>query len=321
MAFKGGHLGTSPETIRQFQEELKNYADLKEYFPLQMTDSYNLMPRRAKKATDELFKHVKREEITALEKNKVFGVVEEASDTFFELMTLKVLNLNNKLGAVPVVSDQMVDKAVTLLREKHQDRQDFPSLIDSIKKGISPSQLEAFHQLTQWQDEKNKSDNFLALIICKFALMRKRSIDKGAVYNLDKENRELLKGEAKELIEKLPGYKHFFKRLKVQTLALAYTYFPNLPTQFFMKQMLGIVQNRIHAPNTTINDLMSCVYIKQLSRQEFDYNHPQFDKNKDRKAHLKSYEMISEGLSLKNILLGHPLGIGLKKLAPAMGLE
>ena len=311
---------TFGKTAEQIQQTLTDY-----YYAIEkMHDNYkNKLSDRARQQVDHLKEVISADKLGEYRKKEKLGLVEESSDMFFELYTMRALHKG-------LITPEQVKKWEKQLPIQNPDEKGKPSgeafrkfraqIRQDIVKSAKPSDLKAFQKMDGWNDEK--AIDLLALIGLKCALMTKKNPN----YNIFTDNRSLLNGEADELNEKIRD-SAIHEKLWIKTLAEAYTYLDFLPASFFKSQVTHITEKNLKHNNgkfpINYNDLMETVYSKQIGRQELDFSHPEIDErlqhdpqyrlnegrmkagNKDRKCILKPYELWQEAAILRNAEQNH----------------
>ena len=276
-------------------QNLPDFGPNEAYGQTDFSKIYNKLKPRAQKHLEKLCKQVSPEEVAAMEKANVLGVIEESADMLFELDTL--IALRKGLITAPKV-DEWCKNVMPGKSEAARSAKPFETVLKEIDKDIPNNKaVQQFEKAVGWQPQR--AHEMLLLIATKFMLMR----DRDPNYQLWKESKHLLWGEAKELMEPFPRFSP--RKLQIAALALTYTYIPGLPANFFKSQLEGIVSNRLKTPIHS-NDLIKNVYGKQLGRQEYDYYNPQLTTNKERKKDLKGIEVLNEAAVLKNARLWNP---------------
>ncbi len=222
-------------------------------------------------------------------RQKVWEPVEEASDMFFELYTLHALRKN-------IINTDLVDawRKKYLPPDSQRKVVPFRKFMNDMASEMSPEKIKAFQQTVSWNEQQAR--DILTLIAAKFVLMRNRD----PKFDLWKESKPLLMGEAKELCDTFPWYSP--RRLQIKVLAFLFTHFSFLPMEWFRTQVESVLASRL---NTKLHyqDLMGCVYKKQMRRQEIDYRHPQFKTNFERKRYIKQLEIFDACLTWKKARL------------------
>jgi hypothetical protein len=260
---------------------------------------------RAQKQIHHLWEKVTGEDLQKFHDAQKLGLVEESSDMFFEMYTLKALYSG-------LITGSQVKKWSAILPQAPADGKriteaDFPDLINgkafekarqAIKTEIKetaekkhPWAYQHFRKMVNqgWANpQAGNSDralDLLALVGMKCALMTKK--DPG--YKLWGDNIQLLCGEAEELREEMHGESPMDRPAKWLIAGMAKLYsLPLMPAALFQKIIVHIVGKELNfAPKGTpkpalkfdidYKDLMETVYSKQIGRQELDYSRPDID--------------------------------------------
>jgi hypothetical protein len=260
---------------------------------------------RAQNQIHHLWEKVKGEDVKLFCDTGKLGLVEESSDMFFEMYTLKAIYSS-------LITPHQVKKWSATLPQapaygKPITEADFPDLINgkafekarkAIKAEIKET-AEKKHPLAYghfrkmvnqgWVDPQggasDRALDLLALVGMKCALMTRK--DPG--YKLWGDNIKLLCGEAEELREEMHGDSPMDSPAKWLIAGLAKLYsLPLMPAVLFQKIIVHIVGKELnYTPEDTQNpklkfdidykDLMETVYSKQIGRQELDYSRPDID--------------------------------------------
>lgn len=283
----------APAFFRKFNEEINQFSDLNKYGRIDFSQTYNnRLSSQAQDQFEKICKGIKAKELGVMRKHGVLGPLEESSDMFFELYTLKALREN-------IITPEKVDRWRKNILPAGQNRKElnFNDFLKRVGQEMNADKVAEFQKMVGWQP--NKARTMLQLIAAKYILMRNRD----PKYDIWQNTVHLLKDEAGELNETIPWYSP--KRFQVWLLALAYTHLPFLPVEWFRTRLVTMVANHLQTP-VQYEDLMENVYRKQFRRQEFDYLNPQFNSNTDRKRYLKGIEVVNEAFILKNTRLWHP---------------
>jgi predicted RNA-binding protein with PIN domain len=273
---------------------LSDFGPKGTYKGTDFTVIYTKLKDRAQKQLEKICEQVKPQEVAAMEKANMLGLVEESSDMLFELYTMKALR--SKVITTDKV-DQWCRNVMPGQTEQARAAKPFETTLAEIDQDLPKDKAGKLEKTIGW--DPKKAHELLQLMAAKFMLMRKREPQ----YNLVKETKPLLWEESKELMEPFPLFSP--RRIQIAALALAYTYIPQLPVGVFRSQLESIVASRLKTP-VKYGDLMENVFQKQYRRQEYDYENPQILKKEDRKRVLKGIEVLNEAAVLKKARLWHP---------------
>jgi hypothetical protein len=263
---------------------------------------------RAQKQIHHLWEKVTGEDLQKFHDAQKLGLVEESSDMFFEMYTLKALYSG-------LITKSQVKKWSATLPQAPGDGKriteaDFPDLINgkafekarqAIKAEIKetaekkhPWAYEHFRKMVNqgWVNPQaghsDRALDLLALVGMKCALMTRK--DPG--YKLWGDNIQLLCAEAEELREEMHGESPMDSPIKWLIAGMAKLYsLPLMPAGLFQKIIVHIVGQELnYTPKTPkgtqapplkfdidYKDLMETVYSKQIGRQELDYSRPDID--------------------------------------------
>lgn len=244
------------------------------------------------------------------------GLVEESSDMFFEMFTMKAIagGLITKAQVdkwtndlIPVApedppADYKITKASQVPIKGGKDHLSGAELLDGTafntarlkirqdieqahrkKDGSYPWQFNRFRNMVNkgWSDpakgEQDRALDMLTLIGMKFALMSRK--DPNYSSHLFWQNYQLLYGEGEELREEMKGDSKNGSPAKwlISGLSMLYTT-PWWPGDLFRKPILSIVQRELGKDfKIDYKDLMETVYSKQIGRQELDFSRPDID--------------------------------------------
>lgn len=244
------------------------------------------------------------------------GLVEESSDMFFEMFTMKAIAgglitkeqvdkwTNDLIPMVPedapanykITEDSKVpvnNSGKPLLNgAKLLDGTAFNDARNTIRRDIREAaeknhkgRYERFRKMVNkdWCETSNdpkKPDralDMLTLIGMKFALMSRK--DSNYSSHLFGQNYQLLYGEGEELREEMAGDSKNGSPSKwlISGLSMLYTT-PWWPGDLFRKPILSIVQRELGKDfKIDYKDLMETVYSKQIGRQELDFSRPDID--------------------------------------------
>lgn len=273
---------------------------------------------RANKQINSLWKPdtgVTGGELQKFSETEKLGLVEESSDMFFEMFTMKAIagGLITKEQVdkwtdelIPVApEDPPADYKITedsqvpikggkeyLSGAKLLDGTAFNEARDTIRREIKEAaeknhkgRYERFRKMVNkdWCETSNDPEkpdralDMLTLIGMKFALMSRK--DSNYSSHLFGQNYQLLYGEGEELREEMKGDSKNGNPSKwlISGLSMLYTT-PWWPGDLFRKPILSIVQRELGKDfKIDYKDLMETVYSKQIGRQELDFSRPDID--------------------------------------------
>lgn len=252
-------------------------------------------------------------ELQKFSKTDKLGLVEESSDMFFEMFTMKAIAgglitkaqvdkwtndlipmapedppANYKItedSQVPIKGGKEYLSGAKLLdgtafnTARNKIREDIKEAAEKNHKG----RYERFRNMVNkgWSDpkngEKDRALDILSLIGMKFALMSRK--DSNYSSHLFWQNYQLLYGEGEELREEMQGDSKNGSPSKwlISGLSMLYTT-PWWPGDLFRKPILSIVQRELGKDfKIDYKDLMETVYSKQIGRQELDFSRPDID--------------------------------------------
>lgn len=232
------------------------------------------------------------------------GLVEESSDMFFEMYTLKALyshlvtkeQVKKWSAMLPKTLPEKGTRSRELLEQGDIFNDARKAIKEDIKKAVEKKHPWAFQRFKDsvnegWADPAGKNGptdralDLLSLIGMKCALMTKK--DSG--YSLVWDNIKLLSGEAEELREEMHGDSPLDCPAKWLIAGMAMLYsLPLMPYTPFRSIITNIVGKELNRPpegakqpsqkfNINYRDLMETVYSKQIGRQELDYSRPDID--------------------------------------------
>lgn len=264
--------------MERLQKHVHEIGEIRKYGPPCFDDALKLLAPEGTASLEKTFKGLSGEEMARMAKQKVWEPVEEASDMFFELYTLHALREN-------IINKDLVDgwRKKYLPPDSQRKVVPFAKFMNDIASEIPPEKIKEFQKTVGWDERKSR--DVVTLIAAKFVLMRNRD----PKYDLWKESKPLLMAEAKEFCDTFPWYSP--RKLQIKGLALAYTHLSFLPMEWFRAQMVSILSHRLNT-KFYYQDLMTCVYKKQIRRQDVDYRNPQFKTNRERKRYVKQLEVL-----------------------------
>ncbi|WP_373532651.1 hypothetical protein [Vampirovibrio sp.] len=263
---------------------------------------------RAQNQINHLWNNVTGEDLKRFYEAEKLGLVEESSDMFFEMYTLKALYSG-------LITKQQVKKWSAMLPQAPADgkpiteeggvseltsgeafekaRQAIKAEIKKTAEAKHPWAYDRFRKMVNqgWVSpdtkagEPDRALDLLALVGMKCALMTRK--DPG--YRLWGDNIQLLCGEAEELREEMHGDSPMDSPAKWLIAGMAKLYgLPLMPAGLFQKIIVHIVGKELnYVPKDAkgpplkfdidYKDLMETVYSKQIGRQELDYSRPDID--------------------------------------------
>lgn len=256
---------------------------------------------RAQNQIKHLHNNVTGGDLERFHNKELLGLVEESSDMFFEMFTLKALNkklitkeqveewTKELIPTVPEGAGSDYEETSgdlvngTRFNEKFQAIR--TDIADAAKEGRKKGQLNSFRNMVNqgWAEDQYRKDpalDVLALIGMKFALMSRK--DPNYSKDLWDANSKLLYGEGEELREEMAGEgkNDNHKKWLITALSHIYTHpaLLPLPGSWFRKPILSIVQGELGKDfNIDYKDLMETVFSKQIGRQELDFSRPDID--------------------------------------------
>ncbi len=292
---------------------------------------------RARAQTNYLWDTVKGSDLETFDKTDKLGLIEESSDMFFEMYTLKALygglvtpkqvkEWARLLPRVPQGADttyQVTDAALLNGTQFKAFREKIRQDIKLTAEKDHPHRLKSFEKMVNkgWDAQlnnqaQNRALDILSLVGMKCALMTKKDPN----YHLIWDNYKFLYGEGEELREEMAGDSKMDRPKKwlVAGLSMLYT-LPGMPANLFRKAITDVVSEELGKDfQVDYKDLMETVYSKQIGRQELDYSRPDIDNklkgdamitlsqdalkkgNAKRKCILKPYELWQEAAVLNN---------------------
>lgn len=266
------------DKLERYQKQIHKIEEIKKYKPPSFREAFKVLAPEGIAGVEKNVRGVSDTEVERMCEQKAWEPIEESSDMFFELYTLHALRKD-------IINPNLVDswRKKYLPPDDQRKKVPFRQLMESIAAEIPPEKIKEFQKTVSWDERKSR--DILTLIAAKFVLMRNRD----PKYDLWKESKPLLMGEAKEFCDTFSWYSP--RKLQIYALAFAYTHFPFLPMEWFRAQIASILSHRL---NTKLHyqDLMTCVYNKQMRRQAFDYRNPEFKTNRERKRYVKQLEVM-----------------------------
>ena len=210
------------------------------------------------------------------------GILEESADMLFEQYS--VVALRKKF-----ITHDQVHAWAERLNELRDDGQPFFTMLHEISSELDPAKVRQFSEMTGIPEKR--AQEMLGLMGIKFAQFQARD----AAFDPLSDSRPRVVSEAKELVENLP---RGLGRYKILAQSILHANLPGLPPQALRKAALNLVNKRL-GPSVDYDMLMQYVFIKQLGRQELDFENPELTYNQ-RKAILKLLETLLETHLLKD---------------------
>lgn len=269
---------------------------------------------RAQRQISKLLHQVSAEDLSQFHQMGKLGLVEESSDMFFEMYTLKALynglitkdQVKAWADKVPVAPEDGQEVSLPDLLNGTR----FQAHLQQIRKDIKEraekehpwrfkhfcNSVDAGWGQPQADSQKDRAMDLLALIGMKFALMTRKNPN----YRLWGDNINLLWDEAKEFREEMHGDSPSDSPTKLLVAFMATLYslplMPYKPFQFVITKLAarelnhqpdgsGLLKAQSGAPQSQqfprfdvgYKDLMETVFSKQIGRQELDFSRPDID--------------------------------------------
>lgn len=222
------------------------------------------------------------QEANAYEESQSLGLMEEASDMLFELYTLQALR--NKL-----ITPNLIAFWVEDVQRRQVAGEPFHDTLRAIYASLPEDSVKRFSKLSDIPEERAKP--LLGLIVFKFAMYKSRH--PGLDFEADTLPR--MEAEARELIAHFPP--DLPERQTVLGLAFDYRDNPDQSTEKMRDDLLDVVNKRLKG-RISYDEMVKYIFIKQLGRQELDYDNPGLTYNM-RKSMIKPYELLLETYILR----------------------
>lgn len=281
--------GKPPERLKAFQDVLTRSHILQDY-EVDLFWAYPHLSERAQNFVDKITAYrITPAEVETFQQQRKLGFIEEAADLIFEYYTLRA-------GRQGILSRKNIQGWATLIERGQADGIPFFQLYTKVRDGLDNTQIEKFQRLTRLSAQETR--NLLGLMAMKFGLLHCRGIDYKSVKY---EGRINMRSEMRELIA--PGQMNVGK-IKLWLLSHLYSLIPGLSAKPLAKAARRYVTERVGVP-VQHNDLMKNVFLKQLTRQELDFEHADWRRPEDRKIRKriwKPFEELVEAAILKDCI-------------------
>lgn len=247
-----------------------------------LEEAYGKLSNRYQRLIQQWLHEVSPQEVSRFSKTKKYGYLEESADVLFEFYTLQAIRRG-------LVRPESIENWASDFVPGKRGQKKFFTIFKELKNAIPPEDVQAFQALTGQSSDRAR--DMLALIWVKFALFRSQDEN----FNHMQQTRKRVMGEARELTEQLSKFSPARMQLMAKTWLAGRK--AGYPQEYFRHSVMKFVQKRLGG-NVQYDSLMQYVFIKQLGRQELDYEKPFFSYG-ERKKVLKPFELLHETILLK----------------------
>lgn len=269
--------------LQQYQDVFERMSGIRHYGAVDLQRSYGLLSTRARNYLGRLELKVTPEEIDRYKRSGKLGTVEESADMLFELYTLKAV-------AGKLIDSNQVAHWVSSVKEAQASKLPFFQFVTRLAEELPEAKVRAFQNSVGLPADRSRL--LLALIGTKFTLFQAKTPG----FDMLTYTRPRMFLEAKELVEAMPV--SWLKKAELLLSSWMFSRMPSAKSSWFRNLTVRHVTDTLKLP-VQYGDLMHYAFVKQLGRQELDYDRPDMEYT-ERKRTVKPFEVIYESAMLKD---------------------
>lgn len=277
------------------------HPELRKYGDVNVEQGYQALSQSEARLASRYIRHVSEAEYLSYASQGMLGPLEEVADLLYEMYAVHAIEQQ-------IIDPRRVDRLVREIRQPEDRRMPFSALLAEAGREFSRAQVSQFQDMTQIRNTVRARD-ILALLEIKFALHQEMN----PRFDMWADSRRNALDEVGEVAEHLapdsPGHK-VLERLtryyrdehqrEQQTPGGSVRHADVMSHLSLSRQSLeALLQQRLGPGLDYEQHIMQYAFLKQLGRQQLDYENPQIREIRDASLKRKAIKRIHKFFELR----------------------